>query len=73
VDVYSGDPRSTERRRTGYCVIVFVALDTDGRPSPVPTWSPRDELDRALEGYAGRLGELRKQMDDEMERRLGHR
>jgi acyl-CoA hydrolase len=73
VDVYAGDPKSTEQRRTGYCVIVFVALDTDGRPSRVPTWSPRDELDRALEGYAGRLGELREQMDDEMERSLGHR
>ena len=73
VDVYTGDPKSTEQRRTGYCVIVFVALDTDGRPSPVPAWSPVDELDRALERYAGRLSELRKQMDDEMERSLGLR
>ena len=72
VDVYAGDPKSAERRRTGHCVIVFVALDTDGRPSPVPTWRPRNELDRALEGYADRLGELRKQMDNEMERSLGH-
>ena len=32
VDVYAGDPKSTEQRRTGYCVIVFVALDADGRP-----------------------------------------
>jgi len=71
VEVYAGDPRSTERRRTGRCVIVFVALDADGRPSPVPSWHPQNELDRALEGYANRLGELRKQMDTEMEIRLG--
>jgi acyl-CoA hydrolase len=71
VDVYAGDPKSTERRRTGHCVIVFVALDADGRSSPVPSWHPRNELDRALEGYANRLGELRKQMDTEMEIRLG--
>jgi acyl-CoA hydrolase len=71
VDVYAGDPKSPERRRTGHCVIVFVALDPDGRPTPVPQWQPRTDMDRALETYALRLGELRKQMDTEMERHLG--
>jgi acyl-CoA hydrolase len=71
VDVYARDPKSTERRRTGHCVIVFVALSPDGKPAPVPQWQPRDELDRALEAYAVRLAELRKQMDTEMERHLG--
>lgn len=70
VDVYAGDPKSTERRRTGHCVIVFVALDSNGRPSAVPQWEPRTEVDRALERYAARVGELRKQMDTEMERAL---
>jgi acyl-CoA hydrolase len=71
VDVYARDPKRHDRRRTGHCVIVFVALDADGRPSAVPPWKPNDEMDLALEAYAGRLGELRKQMDAEMERRLG--
>jgi acyl-CoA hydrolase/membrane protease YdiL (CAAX protease family) len=71
VDVYASDPKSTERRRTGHCVIVFVALAPNGRPAPVPQWQPRNDLDRALEGYAVRLAELRKQMDSEMERHLG--
>ena len=71
IDVYARDPKSTERRRTGHCVIVFVALGPDGRPAPVPQWHPRDELDQALEGYAVRLAELRRQMDTEMERHLG--
>jgi acyl-CoA hydrolase len=71
VDVYASDPKSAERRRTGHCVIVFVALDADGRPAPVPAWQPRNDLDRALEAYARRLAELRKQMDTEMERHLG--
>ena len=70
VDVHARDPKSTERRRTGHCVIVFVALDPDGRPAPVPQWQPEDELDRALEAYAVRLSQLRKQMDTEMERHL---
>lgn len=67
VDVYAGDPKSTERRRTGHCVIVFVALDSNGRPAAVPQWEPRSELDQALERYAMRLSVLRKQMDMEME------
>jgi acyl-CoA hydrolase len=71
VDVYARDPKRTDRRRTGHCVIVFVALDADGKPQAVPQWQPRDEIDLALQSYAGRLGELRKQMDAEMERRLG--
>jgi acyl-CoA hydrolase len=71
VDVYARDPKSPSRRRTGHCVIVFVALGANGRPAPVPQWQPRDAMDRALEGYAIRLAELRKQMDIEMERQLG--
>jgi acyl-CoA hydrolase len=71
VDVYARDPKSPQRRRTGHCVIVFVSLAADGKPSRVPQWEPRTELDRALEAYALRLAELRKQMDTEMERQLG--
>ncbi len=70
IDVYAGDPTSPVRRRTGHCVVVFVALDADGRPTTVPPWRAESEMDRALEGYAARLGVLRKQMDVEMERRL---
>jgi acyl-CoA hydrolase len=71
LDVYARDPKRTERRRTGHCVIVFVALDAAGRPSRVPAWEPREAVDLALHAYAERLGELRKQMDEEMEQRLG--
>ena len=55
VDVCARDPKSPQRRRTGHCVIVFVALGTDGKPSPVPQWEPRDDVDRALQAYASRL------------------
>jgi acyl-CoA hydrolase len=71
VDVYAGDPKSGERRRTGHCVVVFVALDADGRAASVPPWKAETELDRALEAYAERLAALRKQMDAEMDARLG--
>jgi len=73
IDVYAGEPTSPVRRRTGHCVIVFVALDADGRPTAVPPWRAESDIDRALEGYAIRVGALRKQMDVEMERHLaGH-
>jgi hypothetical protein len=48
-----------------------VGLSADGHATQVPSWKPSSDLDLALEGYAARLGELRKQMDTEMERRLG--
>jgi acyl-CoA hydrolase len=65
VDVYARDPKSAERRRTGHCVIVFVALGDGGRPAPVPQWAPETDLDRRLETYATRVAELRRQMDTE--------
>ena len=71
VDVYAGDPKRAERRRTGHCVMVFVALGVDGVPAAVPPWRPETELDLALEAYAERLSALRKQMDAEMDARLG--
>jgi acyl-CoA hydrolase len=70
IDIYARDPKAAELTRTGHCVIVFVALDGDGRPTPVPRWSPESETDRALEAYALRLIELRKLMDSEMESHL---
>lgn len=70
VDIYAGDPKGIETFRVGHCVIVFVALDETGRPGSVPAWHPVTEVDRALEEYAVRLTELRKQMDAEMESRL---
>jgi acyl-CoA hydrolase len=71
LDVYARDPKRPERRRTGHCVIVFVALDVSGRPTAVPAWEPKKEVDLALQAYAQRLEELRRQMDAEMEQRLG--
>ncbi|HEX5385145.1 MAG TPA: acyl-CoA thioesterase [Gemmatimonadales bacterium] len=70
VDVYSRDPKTTARHRTGHCVIVFVALDENGKSKPVPRWEPETEVDRALAAYALRLMELRKLMDAEMESSL---
>jgi acyl-CoA hydrolase len=70
IDIYAGDPKETSLLRTGHCVIVFVALDEQGRTHPVPPWVPETRTDRALQAYALRLIELRKLMDAEMESHL---
>jgi acyl-CoA hydrolase len=70
VDVYAGDPKSTSRQRSGHCVLVFVALDSDGQPTRVAAWRPTDPVDVALERWAARLGQLRRQMDAEIEQGL---
>jgi acyl-CoA hydrolase len=70
VDVYAGDPKIAGLRRTGHCVIVFVSLDAELRPAPVPQWKPVSEIDCALAAYAERLATMRKELDGEMEQRL---
>jgi acyl-CoA hydrolase len=70
IDIYARDPKEADLKRTGHCVIVFVALAENGRPKPVPPWTPVTETDRALEAYALRLVQLRKVMDAELESHL---
>ncbi len=67
IDIYAADPKAAKKNRCCHCVIVFVALDDGGRPCPVPSWTPENDTDRALQQYALRLTELRKLMDGEME------
>jgi acyl-CoA hydrolase len=66
VDVASRDPREGVLTKTTHCIIIFVALDGDGKPVAVPHWEPVTDEDRALERYALRLMELRKGIEDEM-------
>jgi uncharacterized protein (TIGR00369 family) len=65
IDIFAGDPRARDTHRCAYCLAVFVALDVDGRPTPVPPWVAGTEREKALERYALRLVEHRKQMDAE--------
>jgi len=70
IDIYARDPKEPALKRTGHCVIVFVALDERGRPRPVPSWTPVTDTDRALQAYALRMIDLRKMMDAELESHL---
>ena len=70
VDVLAGDPREGGSQKTTHCVIVFVAMDDDGKPAPVPHWTPVSEDDAALQNYAIKLMSLRSAIDEEVKRFL---
>lgn len=66
VDVSAGDPKEGGSQKATHCIIIFVAVNDEGRPIPVPHWEPATEMDRAMQEYAIRLMELRKGIEAEM-------
>jgi len=70
VDVYAADPKKDDLVKTTHCVIIFVAVDADGKPIETPTWAPKEQEDIDLESYAKRLMNLRKGIKEEMKGKL---
>ena len=66
VNVLSRDPRHGEYQQTTSCLMVFVAIDEAGRPTPVPKWQPESAVDVALQAHATRLMELGDQIQAEL-------
>jgi acyl-CoA hydrolase len=69
VDVHAENPRSDERRETTTSFFTFVALDDDGRPTPVPDLvCPTDaEVERRETAIAERRAQLQavaERLDD---------
>ena len=63
VEVTARDPMQDEGavRLCSHCVIVFVALDgVEGKPTPVPVWTPQDDEDKRLAEYATQVMALSK-------------
>ncbi len=71
VDVSAGDPRDGHFQETTHCIIIFVAMDDEGKLMGVTPWVPRTEEEAALERYAVRLMELRRTIEDEMQPHRG--
>lgn len=65
VSVYARNPREAERRFTTHCILVFVATDDEGRPTPVEPFKPHTAQQRNMNGYAQKMIELRRNMQDE--------
>ncbi len=66
VEVSSRDPRRGEYEQTTNCLMVFVAVNTHGRPTPVPKWEPKTPEDRVLQARAMRLKELGMKLQEEL-------
>jgi acyl-CoA hydrolase len=66
VRVSSRDPREGEYVETTSCLMVFVAIDADGRPTPVPKWEPKTPEDEALQARAMKLMALGHEIQEEL-------
>lgn len=66
VDVYSKSVLLSDFRKTTHCIIVFVALNDEGKPVNVPKWKPVSDRERVLEDYAKKLMNLRQDIENEM-------
>ena len=71
VDVKARDPMEgpEQERLCTHCIIVFVALDAvEGKPTPVPPWTPVNDDDKRLGEYALKVMELSKGIEQTVER-----
>ncbi|WP_372871682.1 acyl-CoA thioesterase [Shewanella sp.] len=66
IDVRAGDPKVSERQLTTHCIVIMVAVDDAGNPTPVPEWVPQTEEDKALRESAILLMDMRKKIGAEM-------
>lgn len=66
IDVFAGNPRQQQKAKTTHCVMVFAAVDDHGKTVPVPKWTPQTASEINMEGYAKKLMDLRKDIDEEM-------
>jgi 4-hydroxybenzoyl-CoA thioesterase len=57
VSVRSGNPADGVLADATHCLMIFVAVDAGGRPSPVPGWVPSEEEEERLQaGALQRIG-----------------
>ncbi|MGF1742206.1 acyl-CoA thioesterase [Vibrio profundum] len=67
VDVQASDPKTLERRLTTHCIVIMVAVNEAGEPTPVPEWIPNTDEDIKLRDSAIRLINMRQKIGAEME------
>lgn len=70
VSVHARNPRSPDARFTTHCILVFVAVDGNGKPTPVPPFTPNTPRTRQLNDYARQMIDLRQRMQEEADQFL---
>jgi len=67
IDVYSRKLNDAAFTKKTHCVIVFVSVDSDGKPLEVKKWLPTTDHEKQLEAYALKLKQLRVNIENEMQ------
>lgn len=62
--VASGDPRTGELTVATQCLSIFVAVDTSGKPTPVPPFDPVDAWERDQHDTARQRIDLRRDIEE---------
>lgn len=65
VNVSARDTTATQAQRTTHCLMVFVALDGQGKSVPVPAFEPVTSEERELSNYARHIMQMRKAIETE--------
>ncbi len=68
VDVLARQLQTGHEVLATHCVIVMVATDENGKPTPVPKWEPQTAEERALAEYAQKLMALDRSIEQEVAR-----
>ena len=66
INVFSRNIKRTEFEKKTHCIIVFVAVDDEGKPIQIEKFVPTNEQEKQKEQYAIKLMDLRKNIEDEM-------
>jgi acyl-CoA hydrolase len=66
LDVYSRNTMEGDFHKTTHCIMVFVAVDKEGKGRKVNKWIPNTDEEKQMEKYAIKLMELRKGIEEEM-------
>jgi len=66
VSVAAGNPKEVDLQPTTDCIMVFVAVDENGRPTPVPQLVAEDDHDREWQQSAVKRIALRSEIADAM-------